>query len=1203
MKYKAFVSVMLCVVVFVSSAMPIYGENEGQVTALNGKGVMELLWNSECMAIMDFEEYNYSAKSRTGFDKVTGSRQFPVADSGFGTSYATVSNGSVVSYKKLDMPMKEGNVYVLSFDINRSENEGTWFIRPTITERDSTSADNLLDTFTITKQGMGYYNNSVGWQVSNPMTYNVGEWYHIMVYMDLTTHAASWYINNEFRGKTGLNTDSIHGFYFVNETQSGTNITMLDNIVIAELNVDMVLNLSKAGYNVPEEYGSAVFGDISSEFEGNIFTSFDDVKLSVKHTNRLDDTINYDVTYRVENRRGEVLWEEKYEGLKLEAGAVYTDVVKPIVNRYDIYTLYCEFVDADGKYSATYIDEEFSIANVPSAGYKNDKFGACIHINKGNTKWEKIKYAATMLGISYLRDEYGWATYEKVKGKYQKNEVMDSFIRDSVDSGIKFLPIFSPWNPVYDVSYDKGFPDSVEDLEALEEACYQFALEYKGVVEAVECGNELNFKRQSEMSCEQYATVMQYMYRGFKRGNPDIKVLTYGTTRSAGDWIAKFADEGGRGNFDAAAIHAYAGNGNSPEAAMWPEEVAITRKALDDIGLNDVELWNTEGNTNTHITYATEQGHGAWLVRSFALCDAFNVVDKYFFYQMQTIDNDPDWTEALFGILRGPNVKNEYGAKPAYLAASNYLAQTENAEFIDNIFYDNVYTYRFKKPDGSYTLMMYVDSDVKPVALNLGATAGTLYDIYGNSCDLKSNDGKYTFVLSSEPVYFNYSGELYENCDDKFNVNRALYEVPENSRVEYEFVAGINDKIEVVAPENIEVELIRDNELVKVVATIKAIPEKFDYTESRQDLGEIKKRDIIDVYVKGETSAYFPFNIGYLENSATVKLNVIPYDNTNVKYWKGIIEVANKNTHEAINGNIVFKTPQVLVDKVNSIRVEDIKAGETKSYKFNIPAELTKDDVNHLYSAVLHLDSGEEILFSLGNTTESYNYKKNNGTNIKYLNRAKITPNIDGVIDADEWKKYKMTDFDKSQVSYGSQGTFINGVLERDTFGEDADYGGKEDFGGSIYAQWDDEYLYLAALVYDDVHYQKEEPTRVHLDDGFYINVCPTVTQRHDTRIDFALSDFFGEEKSLLYRNWTPLYWRIQGALIEQSESGSKVKIIRKENVTIYEARLLWEEVLDHHSVESKNFNLMFGIRDYDGDRDKSFTYGGWYALVNQREN
>ena len=51
------------------------------------------------------------------------------------------------------------------------------------------------------------------------------------------------------------------------------------------------------------------------------------------------------------------------------------------------------------------------------------------------------------------------------------------------------------------------------------------------------------------------------------------------------------------------------------------------------------------------------------------------------------------------------------------------------------------------------------------------------------------------------------------------------------------------------------------------------------------------------------------------------------------------------------------------------------------------------------------------------------------------------------------------------------------------------------------------------------------------------------------------------------------------------------------------EVRLPWTEIISPEVMENnKECNLTFSIRDYDGDRDKTFGWGGWFVPVNMKK-
>lgn len=1200
---KAMLDVFICFSLLLMM-LPVAAEKaEGEkIAPVTGFGSEKLLSEYEPVFLMDFENYGYAADSNHGFDETTGTSCFPGSgEAEYGMYFSMTTTTSFRAFKNAEKPLTEGT-YLMSFDFHRTEREGTFYIRPVLSTGSGMTTGNIYETFACSGGNIGYYSASHGWTMAKPMAYEAGKWYHVMMWMNFDNGQIDYYINNEYRGQTSM-PKSAYGFWLMNESKSSTNVTSIDNFAVYKVSPKVTNTLAAAGINVPLNETYVLKSQINSQHLGNLFTDFKDLEMSVVHRSSAAEEMVYDVLYLAKDYRGDIAWQEEKKDLRMEPGGTFTDTVFPKVERYDIYTFYCILKPHDERYAASSTDAQFSIVNAPSEDFASERFGACMHISKGATKWDQIKYAVDTLGIGYIRDDFGWSRYEPEKGKYGFTgswaDTMNHFVDEAAEMGVKIIGIWYATNPLYG-EFQK-IPRTREQLEAMEEACAHFAAEYKGKIDIVEFTNEPNFARQDAMSCKEYAVALQYFYRGIKRGNPDAIVLAGGLSRAAADWIAKVMAEGGKGYCDAVSIHPYQEAG-TPESKKWDVYCGEVRTALAEVGCGDLPVWTTEGNTSSANSYNTEQQQGMNLVRQLAQCDAYNVQDKFIWYQMQTVDTDINDNEACFGILRGPAVKNAYGAKAAYIAAANYMSQTENAEFVDDIQYDNVWNLRFKKTDGSYMVMMYADREVKTVSLNLGAASGTLCDINGNAKTVASEDGKYTFIVSDEPIYFSYSGESFERCEDAYAISESVHELPQGCTGIYEFEAPVDAVITVSAPENLNTEIVREGDKSVLRVTVKEVPESTAYSERRHNFGTILHRDKIEVNIKqGANEIYLPFAIEYLNYSADITATMHPYDNTSLKYWKGKVCITNNRIEENLNGSIVIDAPKQLADSVSPIVVENLAPGKEGKYTFNIPKELTKGN-NQLFAGRLVLQDGEEIPFSIGGNTRSYGYRENTGVSLKYLKKAHKTPTIDGVIDEDEWKNYRITDFDKSQVSYGSTNTVIAGVAEQATFGAEADYGGKADFSGSIFAQWDERFLYLAAIVYDDVHYQKEDPLRFYLDDFFYINVCPTKMQRHDTRLELALTSFFGDNKGRLYRNWSEMFDISVGGVIPDSEEGAWTEAVRKDNVTIYECRIPWEEVVSEETLKNKNFNLTFGIRDYDGDRDKTFTYGGWYCLVDPKE-
>ncbi len=1204
--FKKVISMLLSILLCMSGITVTFAGESDNDNIDDVVSVSEILSADEALFYYDFEGLDSSAKPADFFNMVDGNGDMFMTDGDKHGTYMSVSSGYSF-LKKFDEPIKDG-AYLLSFDIRSATQNSLVFTRFTREDNASRSENDTARAFVRRNNVIGNYTSPTGWTV-NGIECKVNEWYRVNMWIDLKEGRVTYIINNKAVGTTPMY-NGLYGVWFCIESHGDTND--FDNIAMYKATPEMAQRLKKQGISVPDELTYTVYPEISSEYSGNIFKSFDDVKINLANTNKTSAPVEYTAVYSVENYRGDVVWTEKEENIGIDANAVSTAVVQPKIDKFGLYRFKIEYIPNNEDYARIYNEAEFSIVNAPTPGYKDYRFGANIHITKGRTQWDRIKYAIDTLGIGFLRDDITWGRYEYTEQSYGLVEYIDTFLREAKAMGIELSMIFSPnYGRLYGVS---GLPTTQTQLDALERACENFAKEYKSVINYVECGNELNFERNLDMNDSVFkknAKVQQAMYKGLKKGNPDITVLTNGLSRTPCDWVDRFLKEGANGYFDVLAQHPYQGQ-STPETTKWAEVCETMRETLRKNGLDNIPVWTTESNESAHYSYFTPEQNGLNLIRQFVLCAAYNAQDKYFFYQMQTPEENLYDTESYFGVLHGQNVKNAYGAKPAYLMTANYIAQTENAEFVDDRNEDDTYVIRFKKPDGSYTVMMYADNSMKKVSLDLGATSATFCDVYGNPQVLSSSDGKYTFVLEDRPVYLSYSGDKFERCEDKYSVKNVLNETYEGEKRVYELNAPENAEISINAPSNLSCEVVRNCENVEISVKANRNPVPTDlqltdynstdnkqgveYTAFYQNYGTVSYRDYVRVNIKTESGEeYLPLGLEYLKHSADVTATVMPYSDTNTKYWKMKVEVKNNST-DKLDGKITISEPQLMAESVSPVDVS-VSSGNTEKYYINIPVSLTKSGYKE-YKGTLLTISGEEIPFVVGDTPRSYGYRQGSNINIKPLKKAKGETRIDGVLDEDEWKNYKFISFDKSQVNYGSSGINIAGVVEGNTFGQDADYGGKADFSGTIYTKWDENYLYAAALVYDDVHWQKQDPIRFYYDDVFSLTLCPTKTQRHDTRIDIALSEVFDDNKGRIYRNWTPVFGNRSFGTIEQSEDGTQVAVVRHDSVTIYEARIAWKEIVEQKTFESKNFNISFSIRDYDGDRDKTFSDGGWFCLT-----
>ena len=141
---------------------------------------------------------------------------------------------------------------------------------------------------------------------------------------------------------------------------------------------------------------------------GNIYTSLSNIEVDINFQNK-SNTDKEDT--------GDIVWKSEPHKIVVKKGETVSDTIKPVVSRYDIYTISIEGFKNTG---LTTDDDgmEFAVVNAPTKGVKSKFFGTNAHVTRWSD-WDKIKEQTDILGIGYLRTVgLRWSTYETSKGVY-----------------------------------------------------------------------------------------------------------------------------------------------------------------------------------------------------------------------------------------------------------------------------------------------------------------------------------------------------------------------------------------------------------------------------------------------------------------------------------------------------------------------------------------------------------------------------------------------------------------------------------------------------------------------------------------------------------------------------------------------------------------------------------------------------------------
>lgn len=1150
---------------------------------------------------LDFEDYSFDVESDAGFSSMTdGATVYPTKlDSDHGTSLATVFVGEALYSWQLGNAISEG-MYHFGFEIQKPDFGAYTYIRLCNSVcKDGDDTANMSETFAMNKEGyIGATEASAGWNLISPgRKFVPGEWKKVDMWLDFDNRKITYYIDNEFFTvqpfKPAINDVKQIDFYL-------PRTVYLDNIVLEKVNYAMACRMAESGEEVPE----ALLAPIVSEFEtgkaGNIFFDRNGVKIKHMLENVTDEKIEVDISYTIERYNGEIVarWTDKAD---IKAGEVWTSELAPENLIYDIYNLkvVCEDKKQNRKIDSVC---EFSVANGVLDGTANKEFGVNTEIMLRKSDMVDYMDVLAATGLGFYRDGITWNRMETVKGVYGMAEIDDTRITRMSENGKEYnmecLMLVDGYATVY---YEgKNVPKTQEGLDSLEEMAYQLAKTYPEV-KYFEWTNEVDSGRQTRITYEEYETSLRRFYKGIKRGNPDAFVVGCCTGMQNWYFVEAVLKAGGGDYMDAISVHPYA-NILSPETCDYVSLCKSVRAVLDKYNYKG-ELWVSETGFSSTGFHSTEQEQATHTVRQYALNTAYDCADVMITYAFRVADGNPRDIESGYGIVNGPDGGHvPYSAKPAYLAICNYFNMVKNAEFKEVLTKGKASIYHYTRENGESTVMLSADMGNENIGLSLGTDSVIMYDLYGNETKLWGIDGKFSFVVGDQPVYIKGNFSKVELCEPLIYFDNTLlaakpgepYSIVINNNSNMKFSLATESKPNIEISGNISAL----NKKMSLTAMIKEDTGKYDYSYSLNDIGVLINRDNATVKVTKDGKTYGSFNIGFdIIPSLEWEFKSLPYD-SGAEHWVGELTVKNPGTKTPVSGRIEFDTPVEMKSMAGELEFKNLGPEQTKTFKFNIPKKFT--DTWTKYIATATLSTGEKVEISLGSLSDSRtDYSAPRSLETGVIRHVKKTPIIDGKIDKDEWSGGKQVDFDQSEVSYGSQGMIVAGMHEDSAVGGEAEKKEiKNDFSGTIYALWDEENLYYAAEVFDDIHYNIEPPGHWYMSDDFFIDVAPTMLQRHVSRFDVALSSF--DNITDKKKQFVHALYRIVGRNMPWNGTieSSEVAVVREGYKTTYEVKIPWTEIISGDMGTGSNFNFSIGVRDHDETRDKTFTFSQWKCLV-----
>lgn len=913
--------------------------------------------------------------------------------------------------------------------------------------------------------------------------------------------------------------------------------------------------------------------DIRIDFNRQIknFYSDEDLSFDIVLSNQLASSYDMDFTYEIVNSYGETVaqWTEKTTVPSL--GNIKINQKRPEFNVYGRHILRVKGRNEEFNYSV-YTESEFSYIKI--SRFRNDRFGVCNHLSWGQVARdpEVIYSMMKKAGIGWTRDEILWKDFEQALGVFQLQPYHERMIDLALENDVEPLIVLNGGNTLYSsgggeslTPWDNAYPTTPEGYKVFEEYCYQLVKALEGRVSNFEYWNEYGW---GGYNIDKYADFAKCMWSGVKRANPDANTVGICAAGTGLDMIKISWDMGAAKYMDDISYHKYANF--SPDTANVETNSRSVRELVDSYeDGKGKKIWITEMGYTTHENSHNRSGEN--LLKEFAIHMEDGLIERMFWYDFTNDGTTYDTREAHFGMTEnfGISNPNRFLAKQSYITAAhmNDVMGTPDFQKKLRLNDERVYAYHFKRQqDGKDIAILWCTGENDVVTLKLGDENINVTDTFGNPIEITGNNGQYTFVLGTRPIlvegdflsfeegtpeiYFSETNVIspyidtasvyiYKTTDE--NVNIEIGEIFENSKVEVLNKPKFNGKIA-------EIKLSMNGDANKKIekpieiTTLSGIAYyggKYDVpTEIPIKLVTESGKVLYDNSIRVEYSEG-------VDVSGRTRL----YNDKNTSRWMLELDVESNFHTKDLTAKVEITEPLVFAKTYNA---GVIKSGETSKLRFHLP---------EIESFTSYKMKGKLLL------SNGYAHEFEIPIDFALAKKTDNVPVIDGVVSDNEWKK--------ETVIISNREDQVELIL-------DQPWRGVTDLSAKSYLQWDDDYLYLASVVTDDMHDNEHSGAAIWQGDSLQFAIL-----LHRTKVNGERVGSFTEYGVALGKNGEQVIHKYSvedGGSYNIEKSRAVVKRIG--NTTNYEMKLAWEEILPAGEKPEENLEISFSMIVNDADKN-----------------
>ncbi|WP_152393170.1 sugar-binding protein [Paenibacillus guangzhouensis] len=756
-------------------------------------------------------------------------------------------------------------------------------------------------------------------------------------------------------------------------------------------------------------------------------------------------------------------------------------------------------------------------------------FGIQTHygINWNKESIPLLKYA----GTKNVRDSFYWSEIEVNQGQYTFNPKftlpMQSFKAFNIEPFLTFA--FS------NKYYDEGKTPYTEQAHTAYASYVKAMLgKFGSQLKSVEIWNEFNLpyfggNGPAASRADVYFNLLKKGYEAVKSIRPDLNVVGGATAGIPEDWLKEVFELGGLDHMDSLSVHPYR-YPETPEGLI-DEIDRLNQLVRDHHNGESIPLWFSEIGWPTHLnpTGVDENTQAAYLIRSYVLSIAAGV-EKIFWYNLMDSGTDKLNNEHNFGIVHNTGDSlGSYTPKPAYVALATLTRQLTGANAVSQDVTNGLYHYVFAKNNDSIHVLWSLNK--KDVTLHTQVPL-TVTDMMGRKITYTPVEGKVYLTLTGEPL----------------------------------FAQGDIDSIVQASPFSLTSTPAYTNDPVTVTLHVNELRQEQPLTAEVNFQGITKE---IFIQATGAFNVQFP---GVQQVGSKIATGTVRSTNG---VFAGLMDTVQIRQAEQISSKHVVKNGADVLEV--SIKNDRPTKRRISQIDWSIGSSVGSD----VYHAVIPGNKVKTIDFPLSGMTEGilqpYQFKVNmdDGAVLRSEGSVKLVPSESRV----PLVFRTVHSLDDLQDVAGID-------LISDVHSRIGSHNGPEDFSGTVWATYDNDYLYMTASVHDDVYSQTKQGEEIWQGDSIQFAVSAGMPGESLQWYEYGMA--LTSQGPELYR------WMAPQGVVTGSIPSPNLQITRDEAAknTIYQLALPWGQLAP--IVPSDGIlSLSIVVNENDGNGRKGYVEWG----------